>query len=76
MYLIEVFVYGDGDSTSTFEIISVDEPNFEALSRREKDVDDYNALGTHIGLCASDSIRDSIVDFSDLLMVINDWGIT
>ncbi|MBL21608.1 MAG: hypothetical protein CMJ37_02010 [Phycisphaerae bacterium] len=40
------------------------------------DVDDYNALGNSLGLCASDTNRDSIVDFSDLLMVINDWGTT
>ena len=40
------------------------------------DVDDYNSIGTSLGLCASDTNRDSIVDFSDLLMVINDWGTT
>lgn len=42
----------------------------------DADVDDYNALGNSLGLCASDTNRDSIVDFSDLLMVINDWGTT
>ena len=42
----------------------------------DADVDDYNALGNSLGLCASDTNRDSIVDFSDLLMVINDWGAT
>ena len=78
MYLIEVFVYGDGDSTSTFEIISVDEPNVagDFDGDGDADVDDYNALGNSLGLCASDTNRDSIVDFSDLLMVINDWGTT
>ena len=40
------------------------------------DVDDYNSIGNSLGLCASDTNRDSIVDFSDLLMVINDWGTT
>ena len=40
----------------------------------DADVDDYNALGNSLGLCASDTNRDFIVDFSDLLMVINDWG--
>ena len=40
------------------------------------DVDDYNSIGTSLGLCASDTNRDSIVDFSDLLMVISDWGST
>ena len=40
------------------------------------DVDDYNSIGTSLGLCASDTNRDSIVDFSDLLLVINDWGTT
>ena len=40
------------------------------------DVDDYSSIGTSLGLCASDTNRDSIVDFSDLLMVINDWGAT
>ena len=78
MYLIEVFVYGDGDSTSTFEIISADEPNVagDFDGDGDADVDDYNALGNSLGLCASDTNRDSIVDFSDLLMVINDWGTT
>ena len=78
MYLIEVFVYSDGDSTSTFEIISVDEPNVagDFDGDGDADVDDYNALGNSLGLCPSDTNRDSIVDFSDLLMVINDWGTT
>ena len=40
------------------------------------DVNDYNSIGNFLGLCASDTNRDSIVDFSDLLMVINDWGTT
>ena len=40
------------------------------------DVNDYNSIGNSLGLCASDTNRDSIVDFSDLLMVINDWGTT
>ena len=77
-YYIEVTVFEDGDSTSTFEIISVDEPNVagDFDGDGDADVDDYNALGNSLGLCASDTNRDSIVDFSDLLMVINDWGTT
>ena len=75
---IEVSVFGDGDTTSTFEIISVDEPNVagDFDGDGDADVDDYNALGNSLGLCASDTNRDSIVDFSDLLMAINDWGTT
>ena len=78
VYYIEVTVFDDGDSTSTFEIISVDEPNVagDFDGDGDADVDDYNALGNSLGLCASDTNRDSIVDFSDLLMVINDWGTT
>ena len=78
VYYIEVTVFEDGDSTSTFEIISVDEPNVagDFDGDGDADVDDYNALGNSLGLCASDTNRDSIVDFSDLLMVINDWGTT
>ena len=78
VYGIYVAVFGDGDSTSTFEIISVDEPNVagDFDGDGDADVDDYNALGNSLGLCASDTNRDSIVDFSDLLMVINDWGTT
>ncbi len=77
-YLIEVSVWQDEDSTSTFEIISVVEPNVagDFDGDGDADVDDYNALGNSLGLCASDTNRDSIVDFSDLLMVINDWGTT
>lgn len=77
-YLIAVSVWQDGDSTSTFEIISVDEPNVagDFDGDGDADLDDYNALGNSLGLCASDTNRDSIVDFSDLLMVINDWGTT
>ena len=41
----------------------------------DADVDDYNALGNSLGLVL-DTNHDSIVDFSDLLMVINDWGTT
>ena len=75
-YFIEVSVWQDGDSTSTFEIISVDEPNVagDFDGDGDADVDDYNALGNSLGLCPSDTNRDSIVDFSDLLIVINDWG--
>lgn len=78
VYRIEIVVFEDGDSTSTFEIISVDEPNVagDFDGDGDTDVDDYNALGNSLGLCASDTNRDSIVDFSDLLMVINDWGTT
>ena len=42
----------------------------------DHDIDDYNASGAALGLCAADANRDSIVDFSDLLIVINDWGAT
>ena len=78
VYQIEVWASFDGDSTSTFEILSVDEPNVagDFDGDGDADVDDYNALGNSLGLCASDTNRDSIVDFSDLLMVINDWGTT
>ena len=78
VYRIDIVVFEDGDSTSTFEIISVDEPNVagDFDGDGDADVDDYNALGNSLGLCASDTNRDSIVDFSDLLMVINDWGTT
>lgn len=78
VYFIDVSVVADGDSTSTFEIISVDEPNVagDFDGDGDADVDDYNALGNSLGLCPSDTNRDSIVDFSDLLMVINDWGTT
>jgi hypothetical protein len=78
VYEIYVSVFNNGDSTSTFEIISVDEPNVagDFDGDGDADVDDYNALGNTLGLCASDTNRDSIVDFSDLLMVINDWGTT
>ncbi len=78
VYEIYVSVFGNGDSTSTFEIIRVDEPNVagDFDGDGDADVDDYNALGNTLGLCASDTNRDSIVDFSDLLMVINDWGTT
>ena len=78
VYEIEVSVFNNGDTTSTFEIISVDEPNVagDFDGDGDADVDDYNALGNSLGLCASDTNRDSIVDFSDLLMVINDWGTT
>lgn len=77
-YFIEVSVWQDEDSTSTFEIISVDEPNVagDFDGDGDLDVDDYNSIGNSLGLCASDTNRDSIVDFSDLLMVINDWGTT
>jgi hypothetical protein len=77
-YYIEVSVWEDGDSTSTFEIITVDEPNVagDFDGDGDLDVDDYNSIGNSLGLCASDTNRDSIVDFSDLLMVINDWGTT
>ena len=77
-YYIEVTVFEDGDSTSTFEIISVDEPNVagDFDGDGDLDVDDYNSIGNSLGLCPSDTNRDSIVDFSDLLMVINDWGTT
>ena len=77
-YEIQVSVLNNADSTSTFEIISVDEPNVagDFDGDGDADVDDYNALGNSLGLCASDTNRDSIVDFSDLLMVINDWGTT
>ena len=78
VYFIEVVVFEDGDSTSTFEIISVDEPNVagDFDGDGDLDVNDYNSIGNFLGLCASDTNRDSIVDFSDLLMVINDWGTT
>ena len=78
VYEIVFQVSFNGDSTSTFEIISVDEPNVagDFDGDGDADVDDYNALGNSLGLCASDTNRDSIVDFSDLLMVINDWGTT
>ena len=78
VYFINVGVFNDGDSTSTFEIISVDEPNVagDFDGDGDLDVDDYNSIGNSLGLCASDTNRDSIVDFSDLLMVINDWGTT
>ena len=78
VYQIEVWASFDGDSTSTFEILSVDEPNVagDFDGDGDADVDDYNALGNSLGLCASDTNRDSIVDFSYLLMVINDWGTT
>ncbi len=77
-YFIEVSVWQDEDSTSTFEIISVDEPNVagDFDGDGDLDVNDYNSIGNFLGLCASDTNRDSIVDFSDLLMVINDWGTT
>ena len=42
----------------------------------DHDIDDYNASGAALGLCAADANRDSIVDFGDLLIVINDWGTT
>ena len=78
VYEIEVTVFNDGDTTSTFELISVVEPNVagDFDGDGDADLDDYNALGNSLGLCASDTNRDSIVDFSDLLMVINDWGTT
>ena len=69
----------DGDSTSSFEIIQLQNPDDICLAGDfdgdgNLDVDDYDAIGTSLGLCASDTNRDSIVDFSDLLIVINDWG--
>ena len=69
----------DGDSTSSFEIIQLQNPDDICLAGDfdgdgNLDVDDYDAIGTSLGLCASDANRDSIVDFSDLLIVINDWG--
>ena len=78
VYEIDVRVFDNGDTTSTFEILSVDEPNVagDFDGDGDADLDDYNALGNSLGLCASDTNRDSIVDFSDLLMVINDWGTT
>lgn len=42
----------------------------------DHDIDDYNASGAALGLCAADANRDTIVDFGDLLIVINDWGTT
>ena len=42
----------------------------------DHDIDDYNASGAALGLCAADANRDETVDFSDLLIVINDWGTT
>jgi hypothetical protein len=42
----------------------------------DHDIDDYNASGAALGLCAADANRDAIVDFGDLLIVINDWGTT
>ena len=42
----------------------------------DHDIDDYNASAAALGLCAADANRDAIVDFSDLLIVINDWGAT
>ncbi|MEC8506851.1 MAG: hypothetical protein VXZ53_07715, partial [Planctomycetota bacterium] len=77
-YEINVSVFNQGDTTSTFELISVEAPNVagDFDGDGDADVDDYNALGNSLGLCASDTNRDSIVDFSDLLMVINDWGTT
>ena len=42
----------------------------------DHDIDDYNASAAALGLCAADANQDGIIDFSDLLIVINNWGTT
>ena len=40
------------------------------------DVEDYNAIGSSLGLCATDANRDYVVNYTDLLAIISDWGTT
>ena len=82
------YLYFQDRFTFQLQVASIASAEIELISLGDKfvpgdfdgdgdhDIDDYNASGAALGLCAADANRDSIVDFGDLLIVINDWGTT
>ena len=38
------------------------------------DVDDYQALGSIMGTCTTDTNFDGSINFADLLVILNNWG--
>ena len=82
------YLYFEDRFTFRLQVAAIASAEIELISLGDKsvpgdfdgdgdhDIDDYNASGAALGLCAADANRDSIVDFGDLLIVINDWGTT